>query len=342
MHRNCPKVTVLMPVYNGEAYLKEAIDSILNQTFTNFEILIINDASNDGSVNLIHNYSDQRIRLIHNEKRLKLIATLNKGLELARGEYIARMDCDDISLRGRLKTQIDFLENHPDVAALGTSVKTLGAKNDIWRYPKRNDEMKFELLFRSVLAHSSVTFRSGLEGLVYDEKYENAEDYELWCRLIERYKFHNLQTPLVKYRIHEGQESKINKENQNKTTDKIRREQLNKLNIKFSNNEFRIHTHISTFRPVNNLNALDSYENWLEKLYRANITRNFVGVESSKVIIGKFWWRLCRNSCSQGLNTWHKYSRSNLSKYYSPRKIHLASFFTYSFLNRWQFRKANR
>ncbi len=337
-----PKVTVLMPVYNGEKYLREAIDSILSQIFTDFEFLIINDGSTDQSVAIINSYHDPKIRLVHNEKNLGLIYTLNKGLGLSRGDYIARMDCDDISLRGRLKTQVDFLENHPDVAVLGTSVKTLGANKDIWKYPKRNDEIKFELLFRSVLAHSSVIFRTGLEGLVYDEKYENAEDYELWCRLIERYKFHNLQTPLVKYRIHEGQESEINKENQNKTTDKIRREQLNKLNIKFSNNEFRIHTHISTFCPVNDLNALDSYENWLEKLYRANITRNFVSVESSKVIIGKFWWRLCRNSCSQGLSTWHKYSRSNLSKYYSPRKIHLASFFTYSFLNRKQFRKAHR
>ena len=95
---NNPKVTVFMPVYNGEKYLREAIDSILNQTFTDFEFLIINDGSTDSSVEIINSYDDSRIRLIHNEKNLKLVATLNKGLDLARGKYIARMDCDDISL----------------------------------------------------------------------------------------------------------------------------------------------------------------------------------------------------------------------------------------------------
>jgi len=94
-----PKVTVLMPVYNGEQYLREAIESILTQSFTDFEFLIINDGSTDSSVEIIESYDDPRIRLIHNEANLKLVATLNKGVDLARGEYIARMDCDDISLQ---------------------------------------------------------------------------------------------------------------------------------------------------------------------------------------------------------------------------------------------------
>ena len=111
---NEPMVTVLMSVYNGEKFLKEAMDSILTQTFTDFEFLIINDGSTDNSVKIIESYNDSRIRLINNEKNLKLIASLNKGISLARGKYIARMDCDDISSPMRLEKEVDFLENSSD------------------------------------------------------------------------------------------------------------------------------------------------------------------------------------------------------------------------------------
>jgi len=109
-------VTVLMPVYNGEKYLNEAIDSILNQTYTNFEFLIINDGSTDRSVEIIKGYNDSRIKLIHNKKNMGLVYTLNRGLALALGKYIVRMDADDISLPNRFKLQLDFMEINTEVA----------------------------------------------------------------------------------------------------------------------------------------------------------------------------------------------------------------------------------
>jgi glycosyltransferase involved in cell wall biosynthesis len=106
------KISILMPVYNGEKYLREAIDSILNQTFTDFEFLIVDDGSTDNSVEIINSYQNSRINLVKNDKNEGLVYTLNRGLSLAKGEYIARMDCDDISLPERLKKQIDFLDSN--------------------------------------------------------------------------------------------------------------------------------------------------------------------------------------------------------------------------------------
>ena len=109
-----PEITVLMPVYNGEKYLRPAIESILNQTFSDFEFLIINDGSTDNSESIILSYKDERIRYVKNENNLKLIKTLNKGIDLARGKYIARMDADDISLPTRLEREIEYMESHPE------------------------------------------------------------------------------------------------------------------------------------------------------------------------------------------------------------------------------------
>ena len=120
-----PKVAVLMSVYNGEKYLREAINSILSQTFNDFEFLIINDGSTDGTADILKSYTDSRIKIINNEKNIGLTKSLNKGLKIAKGEYIARQDADDISMPERLKEEVAFLEIHKDYAVVGTFVKIL-------------------------------------------------------------------------------------------------------------------------------------------------------------------------------------------------------------------------
>ncbi len=121
-----PKVTVLMPVYNAEKYLKTAIESILKQTFSDFELLIINDGSTDGSEEIIRSFNDKRIRLFNNEQNLGIIKTLNKGLNLAKGEYIIRMDADDISLPDRLELQVKYMEENPGIGISGTQARIFG------------------------------------------------------------------------------------------------------------------------------------------------------------------------------------------------------------------------
>ena len=205
-----------MPVYNGSRYLGEAIKSILNQTFSDFEFLIIDDASTDDSVEIIKSYEDARIRLIENEKNFGLSATLNKGLDLAHGKYIARMDQDDLSLPNRLQKQVQYLEDHPNICVLGTWWKNIDENNKtlcIVRLPIQAFECGFWVFVigEQAVGHPCVMFRLAeiisLGG--YDEKYNIAQDLDLWFRASANdLQFANIPEVMFSYRIHSKQGSK--------------------------------------------------------------------------------------------------------------------------------------
>lgn len=202
------KVTVLMPVYNGAKYLREAIESILNQTFSDFEFLIMNDGSTDESVTIINSYHDPRICLAHNERNLGLIHTLNRGMERAGGEYIARMDCDDISLPDRLSKQVALMERHPEIGVCGTWIQYFMGRDDIIRLPVNHHEIKASLPTVCPIAHPTAMLRTSLvknNGLYYSHDYPHAEDYEMWFRAAEITHLANIPEILLKYRIHPGQ-----------------------------------------------------------------------------------------------------------------------------------------
>ncbi|MBH8566029.1 glycosyltransferase [Nostoc sp. CENA67] len=202
-----PKVTVLMPVYNGEIYLQEAIDSILSQTFQDFEFLIINDGSTDSTREIICSYDDPRIRLIDNDCNLGLTQSLNKGLKLAEGEFIARQDADDISEPERLAKQVTFLETHPEVALVGTWYKDIDPQGKLIEkrnLPCNSTQIRWEILFYCPFVHSAVMFHKYtiLEQIgFYDEAYSYAQDYDLWWRIARSLKMINLNEYLVNLRI---------------------------------------------------------------------------------------------------------------------------------------------
>lgn len=204
-----PKVSVLMPVYNGEKYLKEAIDSILNQTFTDFEFLIIDDGSRDNSVEIINSYQDPRIKLVQNKTNLKLITTLNKGLALAKGEYIARMDCDDFSLPQRFEKQISYLDIHNDIGVLGTGFELMDARGNSFtsiQFPTQSNVLKWSLFFYCPIAHPTVVMRRSIVNQVggYNSEAVYCEDYDLWIRVAKTTQIGNLPDVLVKIRKHDA------------------------------------------------------------------------------------------------------------------------------------------
>jgi glycosyltransferase involved in cell wall biosynthesis len=185
-----PRVTVLTTVYNGLPYLSEAIESILNQTYTDFEFLIIDDASTDGSQECINSFTDPRIRVSKNEKNIGQVPSLNKGLQLARGKYIARLDQDDVSLPNRLEEQIGFLEEHLDISIICSwehSIDSDGRKVRDWKSVLKNygDFLGTILIGKCPVWHPSVMFKKEvvmkLDG--FDTSYAPAEDYELWKRI---------------------------------------------------------------------------------------------------------------------------------------------------------------
>lgn len=201
------KVTVLMSVYNGEKYLREAIDSILNQTFRDFEFLIINDGSTDRTMEILESYNDPRIKIINNERNIGLTKSLNKGLKMARGEYIARMDADDVSMPDRLKKQVDFLDDHQDYAVVGTFVKILNKDSEViclLERPIEDTEIRGFLKRDNCIAHGSVMIRKTclLDVGLYDELMERSQDYELWLRLSKKYRLANIPNYLYMWRRH--------------------------------------------------------------------------------------------------------------------------------------------
>ncbi|PYV85413.1 MAG: hypothetical protein DMG05_22715 [Acidobacteria bacterium] len=201
-----PKVTVLMTVYNGERHLREAIEGVLRQTFQDFEFLIINDGSSDSTREVTLSYRDPRIRLVNNEHNLGQTRSLNRGLELAKGQFIARQDADDISEPERLARQVAFLETHAEVALLGTWYKKIDAQGNPLgdrKLPCDCMDIRWSLLFFCPFVHSSVMLRKSaiLEQIgFYDETFAYAQDYELWSRIARRLAVANLGEFLVKYR----------------------------------------------------------------------------------------------------------------------------------------------
>lgn len=197
-----PLFTVLMPVYNGEKYLREAIDSILNQTLTDFEFLIIDDGSTDNSVQIISSYNDPRIRFVSNDTNLGISKTLNRGIDMAAAEFIARMDADDFSYPTRLQQQYDYLVKNPDCALLSTWAKVINEKNEHIRTEQYRSRLHYyNLTFECWMYHPTVVFTKTAAKDVGMYSIPYAEDFELFWQLSRKYKIACLEEVLVNYRV---------------------------------------------------------------------------------------------------------------------------------------------
>lgn len=212
-------ISVILPVYNGEKFLRESIESILNQTYENFEFIIINDGSTDGSLKIINDYAsrDFRIKVISRENK-GLVYSLNEGIDLAKGKYIARMDADDISLPKRFEMQYKYMEDYPDITILGTFIETFGENEEAniaieqWFNDELNDEnMYIKTICGCPVPHPSVMMITDFaKSEKYSSNYPAIEDYELWIRAITKgYKISNINEKLLKYRVHNNSKSNI-------------------------------------------------------------------------------------------------------------------------------------
>jgi glycosyltransferase involved in cell wall biosynthesis len=205
-----PEVTVLMAVYNGESHLTQAIDSILGQTYEEFEFVIIDDCSTDRSRDIVLSYGDPRIRFLENERNLGLARSLNRGLATARGEFVARLDADDISEPERLERQVAFLAAHSEVALLGTWYTEIDEEGQaLGRYalPCDHTAIRWAMLFYCPFVHSAVMWRRALiESQVggYDESLRHSMDFDLWTRVAHHLPVANLSQYLVRLRLHPG------------------------------------------------------------------------------------------------------------------------------------------
>ena len=210
------RVSVVMSVHNGEKYLRDAIESILGQTFTDFEFIVIDDSSSDGSSEIVAAYTDQRIRFIRNEQNIGLTRSLNKGLELAGGAYIARMDSDDVSLPERLAKQVAFMDANLEVGACGTWALDIDeAGHTIGQRETLVGDQLDNFYWRTSLIHSSSIFRfSQTHGPWYDPVMPVSQDYDLWLRIRAQLKLSNLSEHLLLYRVHPKSITSVNRDQQ--------------------------------------------------------------------------------------------------------------------------------
>lgn len=233
MSRN-PLVSVVFPVYNASEFLEESLTSILNQTYKNLEIILIDDGSTDGSAEIIKKFDDTRIQFHRHEKNLGLIATLNEGFMLVRGKYIARMDADDVALPTRIEKQVYYMETHPEIGLLGCWTENFGARTSITKYPAQCDENDWEMLYRCSFAHPAIMLRTEVikkHQLSYDEEFPHAEDYEFAARLSLYSRISNLPEVLLKYRVHAQSVSSRYREIQEHNTLRIIQRSLRWLSV---------------------------------------------------------------------------------------------------------------
>lgn len=313
-----PLVTVLMPVYNGGTYLAEAIESILNQTWMDFEFLIIDDGSQDETAAVLAHYVGRDVRFrIYHQPNQGLVTALNRGLELALGRYVARMDADDVSRPERLARQVEFMEAHSEVGVCGTWLEMFGGPaKRIFRFPPDDLTLRCVMLFNTPMAHPTVMMRREVfqsSHLLYDPTFQEAEDYDLWFRTAEHTFLANIPEVLVSYRSHAGQKNQRSLQAVADYGDRVRLAQLRQLGLMPSPAELVLHRQLSLFQFQDQMEFVRRTEAWLERMWYANRSAQIYSEPHLVRVLGQRWYRVCWSASHWGGETWRVFWQSPLS-----------------------------
>ena len=266
-----PLISVIMPVFNCVSFIEEAVDSILNQTLPDFEFIIIDDASTDGTIDLLKKFTDSRIKFIFKGKNQGVSCAVNDGFRLAKGKYIARMDGDDISVKERFEKQVAILENNLKIFICASWIQFFGNANNVIKYKETHNEIITELLINCSISISSSMFRrKELSHYFFDENKKSGEDYDFWTKVAWLGEFYNIQEVLLLYRVHDKQASIKHKPQQIIDDIKIKLFLFKKLNydtIKYTDN--LIEKMLLLNKPIQ-IEEFSLFLNWLKKLIFLN------------------------------------------------------------------------
>jgi len=267
-----PRVSILLPVYNGGKYLDAAIRSIVGQTFQNWELLVLDDGSTDGSLEVARAFPDERVRSLPNDENLGVAKTLNRAMAQARGEFIARMDADDEALPERLAKQVTFFEKNPQVGLLGTNALSAETGELTFAVPTEHEDIRCNLLFNCSFLHPTVMWRAAVfreNGLAYEEQ-PTAEDYDLWERACQKLQSANLREPLLRYR--NDPEVKLTSYvcQQKMGGRNIRERALRRVGLNPTPEEMEIHHAVSYDNLPQPAVPLSEVDAWLKKILTAN------------------------------------------------------------------------
>ncbi|ACU02373.1 MULTISPECIES: glycosyltransferase family 2 protein [Pedobacter] len=290
-----PKITVFMAAYNAANYINESIKSILSQTFTDFELLIVNDGSTDETVQLVLEFNDSRIRLVHNDKNRGLVYTRNVALKEARGEYLAILDSDDIALPNRLELQYRFLQENPGYALCGGHGKVIDKDGKLLDdnrliVPTGNEHIKMTLLFINTYVNSTVMYKTTVLKELHGYKdFAPAEDYELFIRIAEKYPVDNLDEVLVKYRDHESNTSVLHADTSWTKLYEIKKIQLTNLQIQ---PEKRLTDALYSILMWSYNSDLSDYLYLFTKLKYANRALNKYPIIPFEKMLFNYWFKI--------------------------------------------------
>lgn len=324
-----PIVTVLMPVKDGAAYLSEAVNSILSQTFIFFELLILNNGSNDGTLEILSQVADNRVTIVHNPRNISLENALNSGIKIAKGKYIARMDADDISLPTRLEQQVNFLEANPSIVLCGAWFEIFGTRNEVICHPETALEIKAAMLVKNPLCHPLVMFRKDVlinNGYSYQNDFHACEDYHLWATLSLNYAMYNIPEVLLRYRQHNSQVSTEKTKLQWANSSKVRQFLLNNLGVTYTDSE------ISNYEKVlkGDLNYdldFDEALRFIHKILKSNEAKESYNQEMLIRTFEPFWGKLMLNYPKPTLKHYLYFRNSYFYPYFSFKKSKHLRFF---------------
>jgi glycosyltransferase involved in cell wall biosynthesis len=307
-----------MPVHNGAAYLSEAVDSILRQSLRDFELLIVDDASTDESVSIIARYKDPRIRLLQSSEHLKLSGALNLGLDHARGDYVARMDSDDVSLPRRLEIQVRHMNRHPEIGICGTWIRYFGGPSRaVLKRPVGCEEIRAFTLVDTPFAHPTVMLRRSMmdqHQLRFDGSYYPTEDFELWTRAMRCFPVENLPQVLLQYRVHGWSLTGSDWTKMDEQAIRIIARQFQALGIVITPDTLRFHRELCMGRVNMSVEALSKADTWLEQIRVANAQAHVFDPDALANVLGDVWFRACMHAAHLGLWVANRYTDSNLVK----------------------------
>lgn len=320
---NRPRVSVFMPVYNAGAYLKEAIDSILNQDFKDFEFVIVNDGSKDESESVILAYNDPRIKYIKNPQNLGLIASLNIGMGNCLGDYIVRMDQDDISLPNRISQQIKFMDENPEYGLIGSWFEDFGEhiESKVIRYSSDDTQIRIRHLYQTHISHPTAVMRTSVihkYKIRFDPEFVHGEDYNCWVTFSEFCKLSNLPELLVRKRDHPTNITNKYDSVMHATCTKVKQRQFAKMKTPVTEEEADLYSRFANPEWNFTLNEMDDLNKLLSKLFYADCETLNIPINTYRKYLAEKWFHLCyqnKNLKTAGINWWKK---NELHKYHQP------------------------
>lgn len=292
-----PLVSVLMPVYNAAEYLSTSLSSIIAQSYTQLEIVIVDDASTDQSLDIVQSFLDPRIVIIKNSENMGLAASLNRAIDSSTGIFLARMDADDIAHPSRISRQVNFMLDNPDVDVLGTSMQYFGESRFLNHFPKTHEACRSYLMLNVCFGHPTVMFRryvfQATENFYAPRLKQYSEEYDLWCRLADKYRFHNLQQVLLYYRTYPPAIKSKAENNRITNSSEIRKNYLTSHLGKVNHDDWRAHCMAAFLKGFSSIDDILRIDLWFKRILERNIQTNAFNQEILMEQLAERFFEVC-------------------------------------------------